>query len=166
MKRKQRAGFTLTQLMIWIAVIAVIISLLVSSSGSLIQFLTQQDVSIKIVHKERVVVGSGSNVSGKYLIWATGETFENTDSILFWKWNSSDLFGQILDGHKYVVRVGGWRVQYLSWYRNIIAVRQELPNSAIECPHCKAPDQTGSFCSQCGYKLTNLTTDCEYSIKQ
>ncbi len=58
--------------------------------------------------------------SGKYLVFADGETFEITDSILFGRFDSSDLYGRITAGRKYRVKVAGWRVQVLSMYRNIL----------------------------------------------
>jgi hypothetical protein len=65
--------------------------------------------------------------SSKYLIWSKeGEVFENTDSWMFGKFNSSDLYGKLKIGQKYRVLVVGWRIPLYSMYRNIIEIKSEL----------------------------------------
>ncbi len=72
--------------------------------------------------KERVTVRSGDDPKEKYLVFTENETFENTDSTLFWKFNSSDVQGQLDRGKSYRVLVAGWRISFLSSYRNIIEI--------------------------------------------
>lgn len=67
---------------------------------------------------ERVVNGDSSS----YLVYAEGETFRNSDSLWHWKWDSSDLHGTFKQGGTYRAKVYGWRVKFLSWYRNIVEV--------------------------------------------
>lgn len=90
---------------------------------------TCASVVIKIKDKEHVTTGSGENTSGKYLIYAEGETFGNEDSFLHWKFNSSDVRGQLEPGGKYKATVYGWRVPFFSWYRNIVEVEETFANS-------------------------------------
>ena len=71
---------------------------------------------------ERVTVGSGNSVRGKYLVFTENEVFENTDSYLFLKFNSSDLENKLTPGKEYRAKVAGWRIPFLSMYRNIIKV--------------------------------------------
>ncbi len=82
---------------------------------------TQEVLTITIKEKERVRSGD----SDKYLVWADSETFENSDSLLHWKFNSSDTYGQLEVGKTYVVRVYGWRISFLSYYRNIITITEK-----------------------------------------
>lgn len=69
---------------------------------------------------ERVVTQDSS----KYLVFTDSEVFENTDSLLYWKFNSSDVYGQLEIGKTYKARVYGWRIKFLSNYRNIIEIKE------------------------------------------
>jgi hypothetical protein len=65
----------------------------------------------------------------KYLIFVdldTGESvvFENTDSLLAGKFNSSDYYGQIKIGSKYEFKTIGIRIPAFSAYENIIELKQ------------------------------------------
>jgi len=76
-----------------------------------------ENVTIVVQEKERVA----DSDSSKYLIWAEdGDVFENTDSLWFGKFNSSDLYGDLMVGNEYCVTVAGWRIPFFSMYRNII----------------------------------------------
>lgn len=81
--------------------------------------LTSEDVIITIVDKERVVDSDGDS---KYLVFTEAEVFENTDCLVLGKFNSSDLYGQLKIGETYQVQVYGWRIPFLSMYRNIVKV--------------------------------------------
>jgi len=85
-------------------------------------YSSTEDIQITVTDKERIVDGSGENLSSKYLVFTETETFENTDALIFGKWNSSDIQGKLKVEDKYKVRVAGWRVPFLSMYRNIIKV--------------------------------------------
>lgn len=86
--------------------------------------------TITVTDKERVVQSSssseGSTINSKYLIFTetNGEVrvFENTDNILRFKFNSSDIYGMLEEGNTYKVNVIGWRVPFLSWYENILSI--------------------------------------------
>ena len=85
-------------------------------------FATMETVPGLIIQdKERIVTGSGDQQESKYLIFTDAETFENTDSLLAMKFNSSDLYGSIKEGATCDFTVTGWRVPLLSWYRNILS---------------------------------------------
>lgn len=58
--------------------------------------------------------------NSKYLIFTDKGVFENTDSLVNGKWNSSDLYGQTKIGKTYTFTVRGLRVHFLSWYPNIV----------------------------------------------
>ena len=65
----------------------------------------------------------------KYLIFTEEpdgdvRVFENTDSLLEWKWDSSNLYGKIRIGETYRIKTYGWRVPFLSWYENIVDVEK------------------------------------------
>lgn len=51
------------------------------------------------------------------------EIFENEDCWYLGKMNSGDFLMNIQVGQRYTFRVAGWRIPWLSWYRNIISYR-------------------------------------------
>lgn len=79
-----------------------------------------KDITVTVTDK---VVKNG-NDSGTYLIFGEDEngtihTFEITDSLLRFRFNSSDVYAAIKTGSKYEFTVGGSRNHFLSWYPNI-----------------------------------------------
>lgn len=82
---------------------------------------TKETVTAKVIDKERIVERDAEgNASSKYLIFTNVETFENTDSLWAGKWNSSDVYGRIQEGQICEFTVVGFRVGWMSMYRNII----------------------------------------------
>lgn len=79
-------------------------------------YATDETVTVQVTEK---MTKRGTN-EDKYLVFTQGEVFENTDSILRWKFNSSDVYGRIPDGATCTFLVNGWRVQFFSMYRNIL----------------------------------------------
>ncbi|MDE2373163.1 MAG: hypothetical protein KGL96_02950, partial [Hyphomicrobiales bacterium] len=69
------------------------------------------------------------------LVYTDKEVFEDTDSLTRFKWNSSDIYGELKSGCTYDAKVFGFRNHFLSMYRDIISV-QQVPTAA--CP-LKAP---------------------------
>lgn len=70
-----------------------------------------------------------SNNSDKYLIFATdsnGEkvVLENTDSIAFLKFDSSDIQGELEVGTTYNIETSGIRIPFLSVYKNILEIEK------------------------------------------
>ena len=84
--------------------------------------LSAEEVIIYVSDKE---VTSKEGVK-KYLVYTDGEVFENTDTVWFFKFNSSDVYGSLKEGEQYIVKVAGWRKPFFSWYRNIIKIEKEI----------------------------------------
>lgn len=68
--------------------------------------------------------------NGQYLIIATTdngnkEVFAVGDEIVLLTFNASDRYATLEEGKEYLVKVCGYRVQLLSWYRNIFVVYDE-----------------------------------------
>lgn len=81
---------------------------------------------ITVTDKERIYTG-GENGSSKYLVFGDDENgtalvFENTDTFIRGKWDSSNIQGQLKIGEKYKITVVGYRIPFLSSYQNIIKV--------------------------------------------
>ncbi len=81
---------------------------------------------------EATVVDKEVNRSGsdsKYLIFTETtdgqvRVFENTDSMLKGKFNSSDMYAAIKEGETYTFTVYGYRIPILSMYENIITFKE------------------------------------------
>lgn len=75
------------------------------------------------------------NNSSKYLVFTKtedGETrvFSVEDSLLRFRWNSSDVYGEIDVGKTYRFTVVGFRIEILSMYENIIDFEEISSDSA------------------------------------
>jgi hypothetical protein len=81
---------------------------------------TKDTVTITVQDKERVNQGESS----RYLVFTDSEVFENTDTLLFGKFNSSDIYGRMEEGRTYEAEVVGWRIPILSAHRNILTVEE------------------------------------------
>lgn len=104
-----------------IIVIAIVIGLIVGIVGS----FNDHTYAITVTDKERIT----DDIDSKYLIYGTDKkgqdyVFENTDSLFRGKFNSSDVYGSIKKDKTYEVTVVGYRVQFLSWYENIIKYKE------------------------------------------
>lgn len=97
-------------------------------SPIILSFLYQQGtidtVNITVTDKERVTYSVDKSTKSKYLIFTESETFENVDAWLSGKFTSSDLYGKLNKGESYTVKVYGWRIPFLSWYRNIVRIEK------------------------------------------
>jgi len=72
---------------------------------------------VKITGKERIT----TKESSKYLIFTETEVFENTDTLLSLKFNSSDVYGEINIGQTCDLTVNWYRIPFFSMYRNILS---------------------------------------------
>lgn len=79
-----------------------------------------ENIEITITEKERITTGNGKNISSKFIVYTENEVFENTDSWLYLKFNSADYQNNLKIGETYTVKVAGWRIPFLSIYRNIV----------------------------------------------
>lgn len=66
----------------------------------------------------------------KYMLYTDAEVLENTDSLRYGKWDSSDLYGDLEAGKTYQFKVVGWRMPVLSWHRNVLEVTDVAAPSA------------------------------------
>lgn len=119
MKRKKSIGFGG-----WFIIIA-IFALLVSSLMPAFIHLDRETYTVTITGK----AVKRYDKEDKYLVFAKTEDgkfmeFENTDSWLELKFNSSSIQGRLEVGRKYRVRVYGWRIPLLSWYPNIVKAQK------------------------------------------
>lgn len=107
-----------------IAVASVVFVVALIGISLLYAYGTKDTVVARVTKTERVTTGSGDNIRSVYLVFSDGEVFANQDSVLYWKFNSSDIHGRLEPG-TYTLQVYGWRVPILSWYRNIVSVENK-----------------------------------------
>jgi hypothetical protein len=83
-----------------------------------------ETIEVTVTDKEQVLdIGAGGDtITSKYLVFTETEVFENEDALFLGKWNSSDVQGKLKVGETYTVKVIGWRVPFLSMYRNIVKI--------------------------------------------
>lgn len=82
-----------------------------------------RDVTFAVDSKERVCdSGSDGQQECRYLVFTDAGTYQVTDTILFGRFDSSDVYGRLDEGETYQGRVAGWRVPFLSRYPNLIEV--------------------------------------------
>ncbi len=81
------------------------------------------EVEFTVDHRERVTTGSGDSMRSYYLVWSKeGEVFCVVDSYSFMKFDSSDRYGKLAEGNHVRANVAGWRIPFLSMYRNVIGI--------------------------------------------
>lgn len=83
-------------------------------------YCTADTKTITIESKEVMT----SNGNGKYLIFTDSEVYQNTDCWARGKFRSSDLYRKLKVGNTYNVNVYGWRIPFLSAYKNIVSINE------------------------------------------
>lgn len=80
---------------------------------------------IEVTGTERINNSNG----GYYLVYTTTGTYKNMDTALYFKWDSSDIQGRLRPSRvmRYTVKVNGWRIPFLSMYKNIISIEAVTP---------------------------------------
>jgi hypothetical protein len=102
---------------------------LVLSSCSNYKERISETITVKVIDKY-TVTRSNTDHDGRTtvrtvrMVDTDKETFENIDSLLFWKMNSADVYRKIRVGETYTFLVAGYRNEALSLFRNIITVKE------------------------------------------
>lgn len=96
--------------------------------GGCYNFLTAEEVTFRVTDKERVYTStSEGGTNSKYLVFTETdrgvEVFRNTDTIFYFKYDSSDIQARLKQDSTYNARVYGVRIPFFSMYRNIVDVR-------------------------------------------
>ncbi len=96
-----------------------------------------ETLTIRVKDKDITTVSTGKSTESKYLIFTDDEVFEESDEMFRGKFNSSDVYNELEVGSVYRVKVIGFRIPFLSMYRNIIEVEEDCkdPNNCFPLPH-------------------------------
>lgn len=93
-----------------------VVGLIVAYPIALVQ--SREEVTITVEDRERGS-GTGENKTAT-LVFTDSETFEVADSVWAWHFRSADTYRGLKRGETYTCTVQGWRIGFLSSYRNII----------------------------------------------
>lgn len=105
--------------------IAVILILIVVGCGVSVYGLVNKDhVRITVRDKQTKVSCSDGDCKDKYLIYTDHGVYEDTDNLLQLKFNSSDLYGDLQEGHTYDCTVVGFRLPFFSSYKNLLSCEE------------------------------------------
>lgn len=101
----------------------IILIIILSSIYPIVYRMSEDIIEINIKEKERITTGDINNIDNKFIVYTKDEVFENTDSWIYFKFNSTDYQNQLKIDTTYKVKVVGWRIPFLSTYRNIIEIK-------------------------------------------
>ena len=109
---------TLVEIIVGVCVLFVFGSIIATP---FIDRATEDTVIITVTDK---TVKRHGDSDDKYLIYTNDTTYEITDSLAYFRFDSSDLYGKIEVGKTYECKVCGWRIPLLSSYKNIITATE------------------------------------------
>lgn len=111
-------------------ILFIVFTSLLLSVGTIIKFavkeITAKESIIFVTDKERITKNGASpgEIISYYLIYTDKETYELTDSIVIFRWNSSDVYGSIKENTCYSASSYGMRVPLFTWYRNLYNIKE------------------------------------------
>ncbi len=124
------------------AIVLILLVVAVIGIYPAISYSTVDHTVIMVEEKERANTKGG----GYYLVFTEAKgVMEISDSLWFWRWDSSDLYGELKAGEFYYVKTEWFRFGLFSMYPNILEARH-LPEPEINkgmrniTPRSKAPN--------------------------
>lgn len=91
---------------------------------NVISYMNSDQVVFTVTDKQAKLVCDGEDsCSNKYMIYTDRTTYEITDSVLLFRFDSSDVYGGIKIGETYRADAYGWRIPFFSMYQNLDNVR-------------------------------------------
>lgn len=96
-------------------------------------FITFLTINYYIPETETVIVNDavreckgGINTDCRYVVFTNKGVYENKDTIVYFKFNSSDVHNALLGmkGKEVLIRSYGFRIPFFSAYKNIIGVAE------------------------------------------
>lgn len=109
------------------AIFVLLIVAVIMSAQGIYARQTVEYHTATVTDKDRIVETSSdgegnTTTSSKYLVFTEDTTYELTDSLWHWQWNSSDMYGKISRGTTYCFKTYGWRSGFFSMYENIVSI--------------------------------------------
>lgn len=91
------------------------------------QWLTQRTIDNVLIKDKQITTETDKEtgkVTSTYLIYTDHGVFRNDDALWFWKYNSSDFYGNLDKDKRYDLKVYGWRIGFFSMYPNIVRMKE------------------------------------------
>jgi len=104
---------------VWIVALLVIVPLVGLVIFDINGNFNDQIIESAVVNEKLVKANSSGST---YLIFTDKGVFANEDNIFRGKWNSSDVYAEITVGQTYNFEVVGYRIPFMSRYKNILEV--------------------------------------------
>lgn len=108
-----------------ISIVAALVFVGLMFTNAPYQWLTQRTLE-NVLIKDKQVSTETEKETGKvvstYLIFTDHGVFRNDDALWFWKFDSSDFYGNLDVGQHYDLKVYGWRIPFLTMYPNIVRI--------------------------------------------
>lgn len=101
----------------WVAgLIVLVLIVLAIVSAPIVSYATRDHVTLRVTDK----TVKRKDDHDQYLIFTDKGVYKDTDSLWMLKFNSSDVYGKLMEGHTYDCEVNGFRIPLFSHYKNII----------------------------------------------
>lgn len=111
---------------IFLPIIAVVVFIGLMFTNLPYQWLTQRTLE-NVLIKDKQISTETEKETGKvistYLIYTDQGVYRNDDAFWFWKFDSSDFYGDLDVGKRYDIKVYGLRIPFLSMYPNIVRMK-------------------------------------------
>lgn len=105
-----------------IAILVAALVILGSAASFTISRVTEKTETLTVTRVlDQPTSDSSGHLKHKYLVFTNHGTYKDVDSLWFFKYNSSDLLGQLQNGHTYRCKTSGFRLGFTSSYRNLIS---------------------------------------------
>ena len=111
---KRQKGVTVIEVIIAITVAIILLIIPIAERAS--------ETTVTFTVEDKAIKRYGDD--DKYLVYTDNGTYEITDSLVYWRWDSSDLYGKIKVGETYEAKVYGWRIPIFSSYKNIVSIEE------------------------------------------
>jgi hypothetical protein len=93
---------------------------IVAIGYTMLKLNTKETFNAVVIGKDSVSMGESGS---QYRIETEDETFKNVDAPFLGKWDSSDVQRKATIGKEHTITAYGWRVPFLSMYRNIVTLK-------------------------------------------
>ncbi|ESQ89886.1 hypothetical protein ABAC460_11330 [Asticcacaulis sp. AC460] len=82
-------------------------------------YWTAGSTEVTVTHVENKLMDRHGKRQDVYLVFTSDGTYRNTDSLHYFKFNSSDIQGKLAQQGRFKISYYGFRVPVLSMYKNI-----------------------------------------------
>ena len=103
------------------------VMVIASVGTTVLYYSASEQVTFTVTDKERVMsctaTDNGTSCEAQYLVFTDVTTYTIQDSLIKFRFNSSDVYGRIKPGQTCTAIAYGWRVGWMSWYQNLFDVQ-------------------------------------------